>query len=623
MWIQLYHRRRSALMASAVSGVCLTAMLAFAAGPAAAAYKAQVQSGTLQIVGDGASDKLELETAPDNPNVLDLDVGEDGTIDFAFDRSTFSAIDVQAGGGNDEVRVGPGPPIGDVTIDGGAGDDTLIGGDGNDTLIGGPGNDTIVGGRGSDTALMGPGSDTFVWNPGDGSDTVEGQGGNDALDFNGSNASEHFDISANGSRVRLFRDVASVTMDLNGIDTLNLNTLGSPDSVTIGDLTGTDLRHANIDESGVPGSGTGDGAADTVTVDGTDGADSVNVGPSGSDVLVSGLYTAVDVAGADPTGDKVDVSTLGGDDTIKSGLGLSSPAEVEVDGGTGNDTAVYSGTSSDDTIGIAPSADGVATFGTTGGLFVAAGTVENLDVNGLAGEDTITGQNGIAGPTHLTIDGGAGDDTIRGGDGDDTLIGGGGNDTIDGGRGSDTALMGAGNDTFVWDPGDGSDTVEGQGGNDALDFNGSNAAENIDISANGSRVRLFRDVASVTMDVNGIETLNLATLGSADKITVGDLTGTELRNANIDLGGTPGSGIGDGAADTVVENGTAGADRVHVLRSGQQVQTTGLVPRLSISGSEPALDTLQVNTLAGSDRVTVDPDVSQLISPIVDLGADQ
>ncbi len=622
MRIHLYRRRRKALMASAVSGACITAMLGFAAGPAVAAYKAQVQAGTLEIVGDGASDKLELLTAPDNPNILELDVGEDGTIDFSFDRSTFRAIDVQAGGGNDEVRIGPGAPIGDVTIDGGAGDDRLIGGDGNDTLIGGPGNDTIVGGRGTDTALMGPGNDTFVWNPGDGSDTVEGQGGKDTLDFNGSNAAEHFDISASGSRVRLFRDVANVTMDLNGIDTLNLNTLGSADSVTVGDLTGTDLRTANVDLSGTPSSGVGDGAADTVTVDGTDSADNVKVGSSGGDVLVSGLYTAVNVAGTQATGDKVDVNTLGGDDTINSGLGLSGAA-VDVDGGTGKDTAVYSGTASDDTIGIAPTADGVATFGTTGTPFVVAGTVENLDVRGLAGDDTITGQNGIAGLTHLTIAGGSGDDTIRGGDGDDTLIGGPGDDVIDGGRGSDTALMGGGNDTFIWNPGDGSDTVEGQGGNDALDFNGPNAPENIDVSANGSRVRLFRDVGAVTMDVNGIEGLNLAALGSADKITLGDLTGTDLRNANIDLSGSPGSGIGDGAADTVIENGTAGTDRVHVVRSGQQVQTTGLVPRISISGSEPALDTLDVNTLAGNDRVTVDPDVSQLISPVVDLGADQ
>ncbi len=59
------------------------------------------------------------------------------------------------------------------------------------------------------------------------------------------------------------------------------------------------------------------------------------------------------------------------------------------------------------------------------------------------------------------------------------------------------------------------------------------------------------------------------------------------------------------------------------MRAGPQVQTTGLVPRLSILGSEPASDTLQINTLAGDDAVTVGSDVSQLISPLVDLGADQ
>ena len=73
----------------------------------------------------------------------------------------------------------------------------------------------------------------------------------------------------------------------------------------------------------------------------------------------------------------------------------------------------------------------------------------------------------------------------------------------------------------------------------------------------------------------------------------------------------------------MIENGTAGADRVRVVRSGSQVQSSGLVPRLSISGSEPGNDTLDVNTLAGDDRVTVALDVSQLIVPTVDLGADQ
>ncbi len=53
------------------------------------------------------------------------------------------------------------------------------------------------------------------------------------------------------------------------------------------------------------------------------------------------------------------------------------------------------------------------------------------------------------------------------------------------------------------------------------------------------------------------------------------------------------------------------------------MQTSGLFPRLSVSGSDPGVDTLQVNTLGGKDTVSVAPDVSTLINPVVDLGADQ
>ena len=199
-------------------------------------------------------------------------------------------------------------------------------------------------------------------------------------------------------------------------------------------------------------------------------------------------------------------------------------------------------------------------------------------------------------------------------------MGGNGNDTIDGNRGNDVAFGGAGNDTFVWDPGDGSDTLEGQTGTDALNFNGSNAAEKIDVSANGSRVRLFRDVANITMDFNGIEGLNIRALGSADTITFNDLTGTSLTKATVDLSGFDGNP--DQSADTVIENGTPLADKVAVTTSGSQILSTGLKPALTITGSEQA-DTLAVNTLGGKDQVTVAPEVSQFITPVVNLGADQ
>ena len=51
---------------------------------------------------------------------------------------------------------------------------------------------------------------------------------------------------------------------------------------------------------------------------------------------------------------------------------------------------------------------------------------------------------------------------------------------------------------------------------------------------------------------------------------------------------------------------------------------TGLAVQTTIAGSEAALDTLRVNTLGGRDDVQVAPGVmSALITPVVDLGADQ
>ena len=116
-------------------------------------------------------------------------------------------------------------------------------------LIGGDGNDIVTGGRGNDMALLGDGNDTFIWNPGDGSDTVEGQAGTDTLVFNGSNVNENIDISANGGRVRLFRDVGNVIMDLNGVEHIQLNALGGADTITVNDLTGTDVTQVAIDLS--------------------------------------------------------------------------------------------------------------------------------------------------------------------------------------------------------------------------------------------------------------------------------------------------------------------------------------------------------------------------------------
>jgi Ca2+-binding RTX toxin-like protein len=448
---------------------------------------------------------------------------------FSLDIGTTENLVVNANGGDDVITAGNGlANLIKLTIDGGAGNDTITGGDGNDTLLGGDGNDIITGGRGNDTALLGAGNDTFVWNPGDGSDTVEGQSGTDTLQFNGSNVGENIDLSANGSRARLFRNVGNVTMDLNGMEQVNIVALGGADNITIGDLTKTGIKLVNVDLSATPGSGQGDAQADNVSVNGTGGNDQIQISSSGTSITVAGLAAQIGIVGTD-AGDRLIVSA-----------------------GNGNDTINASG-------------------------------VQTSNMN-------------------LVLDGGAGNDAITGGGGDDMLLGGDGNDTVTGGRGNDVAFLGAGNDTFIWNPGDGSDTVEGQDGADTLVFNGSNASENMDISANGSRVRLSRDVGAITMDINGVEKIQLNAVGGADTITVNDLSGTSVTQVAIDLGAMPGNPGGDGQRDTVIANGTQADDHISVVNSGGSVVVKGLAALVSIANAE-AGDALVVNGLGGNDVI--------------------
>ena len=144
---------------------------------------------------------------------------------------------------------------------------------------------------------------------------------------------------------------------------------------------------------------------------------------------------------------------------------------------------IVNGTAGDDTIKVVNSGRRSSVNGLAAQVTIAGrrGANDTLIVNGLGGDDTIDASGLKAGHVNLTL---------NGGDGDDLITGSAGNDLVIGGRGNDVALLGAGDDTFVWNPGDGSDIVEGQAGTDTLQFNGANINENIDISANGGRVRL-------------------------------------------------------------------------------------------------------------------------------------
>ena len=446
---------------------------------------------------------------------------------FALDIGSSENLLLNANGGDDAFSAsGDLAALIRITVDGGAGNDTLLGSNGADTLLGGDGNDFVDGRQGNDTVQLGAGDDTFQWDPGDASDTVEGQAGSDTLTFNGANINETLAVAANGTRVRLTRDIATVTLDLNGIEALALNTRGGADTLTVNDLSGTDLTAVTTDLAAFGGGG--DGAADTVIVTGTTGADSINISGSGTTASVAGLPALVTVANAEGANDALVVQTLGGDDGV---------------------------------------------------------TASTL----------------VAGVVQLTVDGGAGNDTLLGSNGADQLLGGDGNDFVDGRQGNDVALLGAGDDTFQWDPGDTSDIVEGQAGSDTLRFNGANIGENIDISANGPRVRFTRDIAAVTLDLDGVEQMDFLALGGADNVVVNDLSGTAATQIGIDLRGAAGGG--DGAADTVTVNGTQGDDTFGATGDAGGIIVSGLPATVAIVNQEPANDRLTLNALGGADQV--------------------
>jgi Ca2+-binding RTX toxin-like protein len=526
----------------------LTGGLAASAHAADAASSVSVQHRTLLVQGSAASDKLALRLRAGHPRTLQVDVGDDGRVDFQVNRNRFDRIRVYAGPGNDSVRIdesnGAFTTTTPTRIDGQGGDDTILGGSGAETLIGGQGGDTIDGNAGADRIRLGAGDDRAIWDPGDGSDVVEGGDGRDTMAFNGSSAAEQFHLSANRSHARLTRDVGAITMDLSRIEQVDVASVGGNDTLAVDDLSSTDVRTVNNDLAGTLGGTTpGAGVAQTI-VKGTDGPDSIVATGSGGAATVTGLAATVNVVHGDASRDE-------------------------------------------------------------------------LGINALAGNDHVDASALRADALKLGVDGGAGDDTLLGGAGADVLRGGDGNDVVDGNQGADTALLGAGDDRFIWDPGDGSDTVEGQTGHDAMTFNGSNVNEQFDVSANGRRVRFVRDVGAITMDLNGIDEIDLNALGGADRLTVNDVSGTDLTEMQSNLAGSQGV-ADDGAADQVVVNGTARSDAIAAGGSGGKVTVTGLAATVDIANANAAQDQLAITGLAGDDVI----DGSALAADAIQFHAD-
>ena len=389
------------------------------------------------------------------------------------------------GGDGDDTLTGS---AADDTLDGGAGNDVLNGRDGNDTLLGGPGNDILNGGRGTDTMSGGDGDDQFIWNPGDGSDVIEGDAGNDTMLFNGANVAEKVDLSSNGPRLRFFRDVANITMDCNNVEQVLFRALGGTDQVTVNDLTGTTVSNVVVDLTS--STGTGDGAADAVIVNGTQTNDVISVAGSTNGVTVSGLSAAVAVIGAESNLDRLTVNGLDGVDEIAASALPAGLIQLTLNGGLGDDHLI-----------------------------------------GSQGDDIIIGDRGAD-----TMFGGPGDDIFPWNPGD-------GNDIIEGQEGFDTMLFNGANvaEKIVMSPNgqrllftrDIAGIIMDCNGVEKVTFNALGGADNITVNDLSGTT-----VSNVVLNLGG--TLN-STVGdgAADIVTIKGTTNSDV----INISGSPAAGV--------------------------------------------------------------------------------
>ena len=321
-------------LAAAAAFAALAAAIAAPSVSATPSVRAKVINGTLQVMGTPFADQIALRQSRIDPTQLQVDIGNDGSADLSFALSSFSAINVDAGGGNDLVLLdtanGAFTTAKPTTVHGRKGDDTLLGGSGNETFFGGRGNDFVDGNGGADTAYLGRGDDTFVWDPGDGSDVVEGGSGYDTHVFNGSGGNEIFAATANGTRVRFTRNLGPIVMDLNDIEALDVNAEDGTDNVTVNDLAGTGLTHVTVDLANSTGSDFADGVADTVQVEGTAGVDTIAATDNGGAVDVAGLAASVRVAHTDPALDRLTIDTLAGNDNVSIDPAVNALIQVSV-----------------------------------------------------------------------------------------------------------------------------------------------------------------------------------------------------------------------------------------------------------------------------------------------------
>ncbi|MFA5989466.1 MAG: type I secretion C-terminal target domain-containing protein [Sphingomonas sp.] len=547
------------------------------------------------LIGDGTITVSGLGTITidaDEYNIMGIGIASSAPYDPMLYGLSYQNQTI-IGDGNNNLLYGS---FGIDTISGGggidrlygaAGDDTLSGDNGNDQLSGGSGNDTLNGGADADTLYGHAGNDTL--NGGTGSDLLDGGAGNDTLDGGGDTDAVSYENAGGAVRIYLGLTAAQDTLG-GGIDTITNveNVKGS----AFNDIIEGDAGDNRLE---------GQGGTDTLSYAHASAAVNISlftgwasggagndqffafenvVGSAYDDVIVSNYLTNVidggagndTVSYAGSSAVEVDLSLTtaqntygGGTDTlvsIENVIGSSyndvlrgSNGANNMDGGAGYD--VILGSRGADILNGGADYDEVSYFFATSGVNVNLGT-GSVTNDGMGSTDYLSNVEGAYG--------GAFDDVIIGSSSNNDLYGNAGNDRIEGGLGNDY--------------------ISGGDGVDTASYAGANGGVTVNLAISG----LQNTVAAGSDAIVGIENI----VGSA----YGDsLTGDGADNT-IDGGLGDDTLVGGSGSDTLSYRTATAA--ITVVMSTTSSQNTVNAGYDTISGFENYLGSNFGNTVSGT-----------------------
>lgn len=566
-------------------------------------------TGNDTVTGDGNDNDIDVGTGT---NVVHAGGGND----FIHDQGSGSTLD--GGDGSDQVYVARSSLISAVNLTFTPGSSTPVGLPDGTSLVNfeflglssGSGNDSV--------AFIHP----VLLNTLMAGNYWDGGAGNDTLTLDLSNFTTPLTMSTPNWEY-VWAD-GSPIIGFTHVETLNITGGSGNDTLTAGSGNDT-LSGGAGDDVLQSGSGSdvlngGDGNDDirdwngNSTVDGGSGEDRLLINrPSATSAINLSFTPGSNTPTAVPGGttfhniEHLWLVTGPGDDNATFNGVLPTTITGFTDewqAGAGNDTLTADLSGAATAISL-DDVGGDGQFTTNGSTLLTFTSVENFNVTGSSGADTLTTQTG-----NDTIDGGLGDDVISAGTGNNVLRGGGGDDSfyitggtnnVDGGLGSDAVLFdnatggvtvnlalttaqaaggGMGTVTLtsienVWGT-NFDDVLIGNAGNNTL--NGSDGSDTFDGGAGDDQINSGSGNGTATyQDATAGVTVSLATtapqdigggMGSDTLLGIRNLIGSDYGDV---LSGNTGNNVLNGGGGGDALNGGAGADIISGGAGGKSV----------------------------------------------------